>query len=139
MFSLIVVIVSIVLIALLAAIAVYYGGPAFANAQNKAKVDQLLNEGSQIKAASVLYATDNGGTAPSTLGQLTDTSAANPYLRSAPTGWSVTTGNAVVAYTQVQGKDVCNEFNSRYGIAPQADGSPPSCATVDPAKPACCP
>jgi hypothetical protein len=150
MFSLFVTIIAIVLVVLLAAVTVYYGGSAYNNAQLNARVSTLISQGSQVKTAANAYAADNGGTVPSDITVLTSSSSAGQYLTAvpsnplAPTGatgatasWNITGGTATVAYTSVQGICACEKFNEKYGGPPAADCAQdaaatkvPSCATL---------
>jgi type II secretory pathway pseudopilin PulG len=151
MFSLFVTIIAIVLVVLLAAVTVYYGGSAYNNAQLNARVSTLISQGSQVKTAANAYAADNGGTVPSDISVLTDSSSsAGQYLTAvpsnplAPTGatgatasWSIASGTATLAYASVQGICACEKFNEKYGGPPAATcaqdtgaANVPSCANL---------
>lgn len=129
MFSAIIVIVSIILVVLALAAGVYYGGTSFSSASTQATVDQLANEGSQIKAASLLYQTDHAGATPPDLATL----VTDDYLTSQPANWSVAQGGTQVAYTPVTGTEVCEEFNAKYGVT-----GVPSCSSITTTQPVCC-
>jgi len=80
MFSLIITIISIALVAALAVATLYYGGSAFSQGSAKAVADTIITQAQQIAGANTLYANDNGGSY-STIASLT----AGSYLASAPT------------------------------------------------------
>ena len=61
MFSLIVTIISIALVAALAVASIYYGGAAFTQGSAKANASALVAEAQQIAGANDLYANDNAG------------------------------------------------------------------------------
>lgn len=105
MFSLIITIISIALVAALAVASVYYGGAAFSQGSAKASASTLVNAAQQIAGANTLYANDNGGTFATDIGALTPT-----YLSAVPSvkaeladpdttqpGWRIS-GNNVVTF-----------------------------------------
>jgi len=63
MFSLIVVLITIALVAALAAVSMYYGGPIYYEYQNRAHAAQILSEGTQVRGAAELYRADKGDSA----------------------------------------------------------------------------
>lgn len=66
MFSLIVSIISIALVAVLAAASIYYGGDAFVKGSAKALASTVVTQAQQISSAHTLYKNDEGGSeAPS--------------------------------------------------------------------------
>lgn len=79
MFSLIVTVVSIALVAALALASIYYGSRIADEAGAKARATTLVNQGEQITAAARLFYTEQGHT-PSSLAQLVETG----YLNSIP-------------------------------------------------------
>jgi hypothetical protein len=84
MFSLIITIISIALVAALAVASIYYGGAAFTSGKLNAEAARYLNESTQIEGALAIYKNDNGGSVPAAV------SALSPqYLRAVPSGnWS---------------------------------------------------
>jgi hypothetical protein len=70
MFSLIITIISIALVAALALASIYYGGNAFTSGSAKSAAAAVVNQAQQISAAWVMYANDNGGSDPAALGDL---------------------------------------------------------------------
>jgi type II secretory pathway pseudopilin PulG len=120
MFSLIITIISIALVAALAVATIYYGGSAFTQGTAKANASALVSAGQQVSGALTLYANDKGG-ARATLANLTDTSTAvNPggaYLSAAP---SVKGGALTIAASSVQvasvEKAVCDAINTSAGV-----------------------
>jgi hypothetical protein len=55
MFSLIITIISIALVAALAVATIYYGGDAFNQGSSKAKASTIVNQAQQIAGAATLY------------------------------------------------------------------------------------
>ena len=60
MFSIIIVLISIVLVAVLAAAVVYYGGDSFNKGSAKAKAAEILNQAEMIKGAFTAYKVTEG-------------------------------------------------------------------------------
>lgn len=83
MFSLIISIISIALVAALAAATVYFGGAAFNKGTAGADASAFINAGQQIAGAFTLSATD--GDDADTLAELSDTSDGPIYLSQIPT------------------------------------------------------
>lgn len=132
MFQLIVAIISIALIAALAAASIFYGGSAFTDSSLKANVTTLVNGGQQISGAQAIYKTDNAG-APALL--LSDLTLDGEYLAAAPTPaniasgpWSLSTDgtHAVINLTAGAGADkvcelVSTQNNGATAAGPAAD------------------
>lgn len=90
MFSLIITIISIALVAALALATIYYGGDAYTRGQAEANATRILNQGQQILGAAELFRLQNG-TWP-TVERL----VADDFLKSAPVSMTTTTA----AYAQ---------------------------------------
>jgi type II secretory pathway pseudopilin PulG len=60
MFSLIIAILAIILVALLAAATIYYGGDSFNKGSSKAKAAEILNQAEMIKGAFTAYKIEQG-------------------------------------------------------------------------------
>ena len=60
MFSLIIAILAIILVALLAAATIYYGGDSFNKGNSKAKAAEILNQAEMIKGAFTAYKIEQG-------------------------------------------------------------------------------
>lgn len=60
MFSLIIAILAIILVALLAAATIYYGGDSFNKGNSKAKAAEILNQAELIKGAFTAYKIEQG-------------------------------------------------------------------------------
>ena len=116
MFSLIITIISIALVAALALATIYYGGAAFNRGSDGAKASQLINEGQQINGAVTMAKADAaaGGTALEDLADLTTASPA--YLAQLPASFAssgaVTLASGVVTLTG-QSHAVCQEVQKR--------------------------
>jgi type II secretory pathway pseudopilin PulG len=128
-FSLIIVIISVVIVIALAIAVLWYGGSAYTSANAEAVVSQLVNQGSQIKAATLLFETDNAGNNPASITDL----VTGGYLASVPNNWSVTQSGTQIAYTAVNSSEVCIKFNAKYGIT-----GVPSCSSISTNEPVCC-
>lgn len=116
MFSLIITIISIALVAALALATLYYGGTAFNQGRAGAEASRLINEGQQINAAATLNAATAAGA--------TDIASlvTQNLLSTAPAGVSVT-GVApgdraeVTVGADAFGDEVCAEVQRRAGAA----------------------
>ena len=60
MFSLIITVISIALVAALAVSTLYFGGDAFNQGTSEARANTLINQGTQIDAARQLYRAEEG-------------------------------------------------------------------------------
>jgi type II secretory pathway pseudopilin PulG len=85
MFSLIITIISIALVAALAVATIYYGGDVFKKNGTKAKAVKVVNAGQQINGAIEVYKAQKG-TVPATLDDLVTANV----LKSIPAGdWAM--------------------------------------------------
>jgi len=132
MFSLIITIISVALVAALALATLYYGGAAFNEGRADAEASKIINQGQQVLAAADLYYA-NHGTWPTVAKMVAD-----GYLKSAPQAQAPAVGNAMAAsvpWVQVTADvpvyllegvqvDTCRSVNkhaySLNGILPQA-------------------
>ena len=122
MFSLIITLVSIVLVAGLALVGVYYLGDTVDTQQVEARTAQLLNETAQVNGALTLYSTDHPGVTVTDLNVL----VTEGYLERVPnTAWSVSGDQVVRPVSTVED---CDAFNAKMGYTVSP---PPSCS--DPA------
>lgn len=118
MFSLIITIISIALVAALALATIYYGGTAFNKGSAEAKASQLINEGQQINGAVAMaradVAADSNLTLPTDIAGLVTAE----YLAQVPAGWDsadeLTQGFAVT--TNAVSTEVCDAVNSKAGL-----------------------
>jgi type II secretory pathway pseudopilin PulG len=83
MFSLIITIISIALVAALAVATLYYGGQQFSQGTAKANADQLISAAQQIAGANTLYANANSGLFDANAAGVNDL-VSNQYLSAAP-------------------------------------------------------
>lgn len=110
MFSLIITIISIALVAALALATIYYGGDAFTKGGDAAKAAQFINEGQQLQGALTLR-TVQEPTAVALVDGSVGTQLAG-YLAQAPANWAVDGS----AFTVVAGSpSVCAEVNAKSG------------------------
>jgi hypothetical protein len=126
MFSLIITIISIALVAALALATLYYGGSAFNRGSAGAEAARLINEGQQLNGAVAIAKADAaaGGSPVSTWDNL----VTGGYLSQLPSGLGLTGTAAIQADPQVPAivtktltsSDVCAEVNKRAGHATTA-------------------
>lgn len=95
MFSLIITIISIALVAALALATIYYGGSAFNKSAAESNATKLLNQAQQLLAADRLYRVDHGS-APTSMADLVN----GGYLKSVPTAMSKPIVSTAYASTQ---------------------------------------
>lgn len=123
MFSLIITIISIALVAGLAIATMYFGGGAFLQGKPDAEAAKYINEGQQISAAIRLFQTEKHGELPQDLrGDLTPV-----YLKQVPESgvdWDIAT-NAIIK--PVEDTTTCERINTRAGMA---DPTPIPCDEV---------
>ena len=120
MFSLIITIISIALVAALALATLYYGGTAFNKGSTGATAARLINEGQQINGAVQILKADVaansvvGGTAPATV-----TGLAPDSLSQVPAGWdgAATIAGGVVLTSTAPTAEVCAEVNKRANLS----------------------
>lgn len=118
MFSLIITIISIALVAALALATLYYGGSAFNRGSAGAEAARLINEGQQLNGAVAIAEADAaaGGTAVTNWDGL----VTGNYLSQLPSGLGLTGGSAIGTVTKTVVSDVCTEINKRAGHAASA-------------------
>ncbi len=129
MFSLIITIISIALVAALALATIYYGGSSFNRGSAEAKASQLINEGQQINGA-VAMAKADFASGSLTAEVATVAGLAPNYLAQVPASWDsatnvtaktgvLTTKSAVAANDDVS-VDVCKEIEKKAtGVLPE--------------------
>jgi hypothetical protein len=113
MFSLIITIISIALVALLAVATIYYGGSAFTRGGDGATAARLINEGQQLNGARVLAQVDNAPAASAAL--VAD--LAPTYLSQIPANWTRDNTASVFSFSAASlTAAVCTEVNTRAGL-----------------------
>lgn len=115
MFSLVITIIAIVLVAALALATLYYGGDAFKNGNVQAVAARVLNEGQQLAGAIEMYKSDNNGTAPTDLNQLVSNSSGMEYLKALPKSTTWTPANDYVVASDLT-LEQCQQANKMLGI-----------------------
>ena len=125
MFSLIITIISIALVALLALATIYYGGSALSNGSAAATAARFITEGQQINGAKAVAVANNE--TPATIQDLVD----DNYLSQLPAGWTVASGYI----TRTVSDDICTEYNDKLDVTGPAVAGVVSglagCNTVD--------
>lgn len=114
MFSLIIVIISVVLVSALALATIYYGKDIAVGGQARAGIAKILQEGNQVAGALELYKADNGGFPEGTSDEIKELLTSKNYLKSLPSGeWTFITDYAV--RTDLS-EDTCLTINQRVGL-----------------------
>lgn len=130
MFSLVVAIISISLVALLAYASMYFMGNTTSDAATTANTAQVLNTATQIQGAVNLYRNEHAGASPSSFQDLID----GGYLKNIPPGnWSFS-NNAIQSNIIISSADQCAAVNKKL----YNDPTVPSCSTVSGDKLICC-
>lgn len=132
MFSLIITIISIALVAALALATIYYGGSAFNKGSADAKASQFINEGQQLNGAitmnkaDVTASTSNVDGSSSVVAASTVAGLSPAYLSQVPAGWDTTqaigdsgTATSFVQRTGIR-DDVCASINTKAGFGASA-------------------
>jgi hypothetical protein len=112
MFSLIITIVSIALVAALAVATIYYGGSAYTKGASRAAAATVVAHSQQIAGANLLYANDNSGTFSASITGLKD----GGYLSAVPSVLATTGGAFSVSLTNevsliVNTEEICKQIN----------------------------
>lgn len=124
MFSLIITIVSIALVAAVALATLFYGGNAFRQGTADAQATKVLNQAQQLLAASELYYADKGAWPPNvpslvTGGYLTSLPVAlGPVANAwaAPGDWTMPVSGEPVFLIETKDPETCRSLNSKsYG------------------------
>jgi hypothetical protein len=114
MFSLIITIISIALVAALAVATIYYGGSAFTQGTAKASASAFVAAGQQVNGALTLFANDNGGARAANVAAL----VSGNYLAAAPSvsGIALTTTATGVVGVSVP-TAVCDAINASANLS----------------------
>ncbi len=126
MFSLIITIISIALVAALALATLYYGGDAFNRGSAGAAAARLINEGQQVNGAVAIYKADLAASSTTAVTDLAGLTTSTPkYLSQVPGSFA---GATTIASGKVEvatvAADVCTEVNKRAGhLAADVDGA----------------
>jgi hypothetical protein len=109
MFSLIITIISIALVAALAVATIYYGGDVFKKGGTKAEAARIMTAGAQINGAVETYKATQGDV-PATLNDL----VTSKFLTAIPQGeWTL--ANDYIVATGIT-EEQCKEANRQLGI-----------------------
>ena len=120
MFSLIIAIIAIALVAVLALATVYYGGSAFNQGSTNAAASKLINEGQQIAAAVQMLQQNRLTGVTDTISTVAGLAPA--YLSTVPTDYAQTADlapGAVASFVETASgvsAAVCSAVNSQAGI-----------------------
>jgi hypothetical protein len=123
MFSMIVTVISIALVAALAIATLLYVNSSAGDASSSASAARALNEGNQIVSAMEVYRSDKGGFPTGTNEEIKAELLSANYLGAWPQGkWDLTTGYAI---RSDMSQDVCLSTNKKLGL-----NSIPACSDV---------
>ena len=115
MFTLIITIIAIALVAALAVASLYYGGSAFTQGTAKAEASALVAQAQQISAANDLFANDNAGSFATATTDLTSNGylSAWPQIPASVGGiWALTSATEDQETATITNIAVCNEVNA---------------------------
>lgn len=126
MFSLIVTIIAVALVAALALATIYFGGQAFNIGGDRAIATRTVNEGNQVAGALELYRVDNGAYPTGASQDIANALVTGNYLAGMPEGATWEFRNDYAVRTDLT-MEQCERVNTGLGIA----NPPPSCS--DPA------
>ncbi len=116
MFSLIISIIAIALVAALALASIYYGGSAFQEGSADAEASTAVNQGQQIQAAFTMAAVAEDTNA-STVAELSNTTG-GVFLKETPKmrglAWTKDASNAGYISVQVNSKAICESIEERF-------------------------
>lgn len=123
MFSLLLVLLSLALVAALAVATLFYGGAGFTLGRATASAAGLVSTGSQVAAAFTLYYADRNSQVSGA--DLTPTGLPPaPYLTSALPGWSATCQGSVCFIQKSLGREggtTCQQLNAKAGFGETTD------------------
>ncbi|MDO8416272.1 MAG: hypothetical protein Q7S87_08690 [Agitococcus sp.] len=132
MFSLIITIISIALVAALALATIFYGTKMYQDGRAQSNTVRAIQEGSQLSASMELYKADHGSLLVGTTAEIQSALVSQNYLKAWPTtGWEFQNDYAVQPNLSLE---ACTAINTKLGIS-----SVPTCG--DPAfvgKSFCC-
>lgn len=110
MFSLIITLIAIVLVAALIGAVIYYGGSSFTESQATASAARVLNEGAQISGAATVYHSATGTYATNIEELVT-----SQYLQASPgPRWHTFQNSAIVTGLE---QDQCEALNLKSNIS----------------------
>ncbi len=122
MFSLIITIIAIALVAALALAMLYYGKDFASDGAARAQMAQTVQEGNQLVGAFELYRADKGALPTGTQEEIKALLISGGYLQSWPdASWELRNDYAVRTDLTLE---ACKTVNARLGIT----GEPPACS-----------
>lgn len=114
MFSLIITIIAVALVAALALATLYYGGEFVTDGQARANMTKIVQEGNQVVGALELYKADFGSFPTGTSEEIATALVSNEYLRQIPSGeWEFRNDYAVRTDLTA---DACLAINQKVGV-----------------------
>lgn len=122
MFSLLVSIISIALVAALALATLYFGGAAFSKGADDAEAARMMAEGEQVASAALLFYVEKGYKAANVQELVPE------YLSSAPAGWDSTEN---LAWASEVPQNLCEAYNRKLGVNTTPSCSDPAYAGIE--------
>lgn len=127
MFQIIAGVLAIAMAALLAVVAIFWGGNAWTDNTYRSEYARTSNVALQIETAMHMYRGNNGIFPTGTSEEIIDTLISEAYLNTAPLGtWHV---NANAIQTTLESAEMCRRVNELAGqqmsLAVDHDGCPP--------------
>ncbi len=114
MFSLIMTVIAVALVAALALATLYYGGEFITDGSARAQMTKILQEGNQVVGALELFKADNGGFPTGTSDEIKAKLVDQKYLKQMPSGeWEFRNDFAV--RTDLD-ESACLQINKKVGI-----------------------
>lgn len=133
MFSLVITIIAIALVAGLALATLYYGGNAFNKSSSAADNAKIVQEGNQIAGAFELYKADKGALPTGTVAEIKTEMVDAGYLKAWPDStWNLKTDYAI---KPVADEAQCLALNQSLGIQ---SATVPACSSITPGQSVCC-
>lgn len=124
-FSLIVVLVSVALVAALVLAVVYYGGSSFLTSGSRAEAARVLNGANQITGAATAYKATTGDYAPDINALVT-----SQHLTSPPGNWTVYQGTVAIEGIPTE---TCEAINKMVGVT-----GVPACSSLSSEQSSAC-
>lgn len=117
MFSLIITIVTIALVAALAVTAIYYGGEAFGEGSDKAMAATVINQGEMILAAADMHRAKEAGSMPDDIQNdlvpkylIRMPTLTSSYFDTTRNDWTIESGKVVLNDVK---QSVCDEIGTK--------------------------
>lgn len=125
MFSLIITVIAISLVAALSLAGIYYGGDTFQSSNDLSKATKIVNESQQI-AGAITISQGAGDGVPSTLDELVE----NEYLSDIPGGKDQWEYDMATLSHDTESDEICKQVNVLTGYAASLEEPVPTCTEM---------